>query len=247
MVRDAFAAGVSAMVSIGTRLDKMAEPLRLAEKFPSGVFCAAGVHPLESADSDEGETLVTKLQEFASDPRVIGLGESGLDYFKSDHPPKAKQRRVFESHIAAAEVCGLPLVVHNRNADEETLEMLKGIRTAAVMHCFCADEAMMTKIMEQGLYVSLGGIITYKNAEHVRRAAALAAPDKVLLETDAPFLAPHPHRGKQNEPALVTHVAETLAQCMKMEVEELERLTDANFRRAFPKAFFKTAAGNENR
>ena len=230
---DAFAAGLSALLSIGLRLDKMAAPLRLAAAFPDKVFCSAGVHPLESGGAGE---VATSLRQLAKNPHVVALGESGLDYFKPNHPPKSKQIKIFETHIRLAEECGLPLIVHNRSADDEVLTVLEGTRVPAVMHCFCGDEALMEKIMAAGLYVSFGGIITYKNAERVRKAAIFAEPKRVLLETDAPFLAPEPHRGKRNQPALMVHTAEVLARCLGMAAAELSAVTDENFYRLFPKA-----------
>lgn len=237
ILENAFAAGVSAVLSIGLRLDKMAVPLQLAEEFPNKVFCTAGVHPLETGDAEAvGKDMAATLGRLAQDPRVVGFGETGLDYFKPDHPPKAKQIEVFETHIATAAECGLPLVIHNRNADDQVLRMLEGAKTPALMHCFCGDEALMERIMAAGHYVSFGGIITYKNAPAVRAAAAKADIKRILLETDAPFLSPTPHRGKRNEPALMVHSARVLAECLGMEVADLAAATDDNFYRLFAKA-----------
>jgi TatD DNase family protein len=180
-----------------------------------------------------------RLVELARHPKVIGIGETGLDFYY-DHCPRDRQRAVFQMHIDAAAEAKLPLIIHNRNSDTELIEILnKNIishNLNGVIHCFSSTQELADKSVEIGFYVSFSGIITFKNAEALRNVAANIPADRLLVETDAPYLAPVPHRGKKNEPAYVAHTADTLAGLRGMSRAELEATTTANFYRLFQRA-----------
>lgn len=228
-------AGVTTLLTINTRLREFDEVKRLAHLY-KGVFCTVGVHPHE-AGSDHA--AVDAIVERTADTRVVGIGESGLDYYY-DHSPRAEQQASFRRHIAAARQTGLPIVVHTRDADEDCAAILKEElgqgAFSGVIHCFTAGAAFARTALDLGFYISFSGIITFKNAGDLRAIAAFVPEDRLLIETDAPFLAPAPHRGHTNEPAYVTHVAAALAKLRGMPAERVAELTTANFFRLFSKA-----------
>ena len=235
------AAGVGIMVTISTRLSTFERVRAIAEAHPQ-VFCTVGVHPHEAAD--EGQATPGKLIELAAHPKVVGIGETGLDYFY-EHSPKQAQQESFRAHIAAARATGLPLIVHSRDADEDMTQMLRdgasdgagqGIDNAplrGVLHCFSSGPELARAAVDLGFYISLSGILTFKKADDLRAIAAEVPGDRLLVETDAPYLAPIPHRGKTNEPALVVHTAQTLAAVRDLPVTDLAAATTANFLRLF--------------
>jgi TatD DNase family protein len=230
----AAAAGVGTMVTIGTKLSEIDKVLAIAERFDH-VWCSVGVHPHE-AGTETGDT--TRLVELAKHPKVVGIGETGLDYYY-EHSPRAAQRAGFRAHIAAARETGLPLIVHNRDADDETAEILKEEQGrghfTGVIHCFTAGPALAAAAIDLGLYISLSGIITFNKADDLRQTVRGLPLERLLVETDAPYLAPVPKRGKRNEPAFVAHTAAKLAELKGVGSAELAAQTTENFFRLFAK------------
>ena len=240
VVARAEARGVARMVTICTKLTAFDPVLAIAERFPS-VYCSVGIHPHEAA----AEPLVeaAHLVAIAARPKVVGIGETGLD-FHYDLAPREVQERQFRTHIRAARESGLPLVVHSREADDEmarilTEEMEEGAFTG-VMHCFSSGPELARTALD--LYLSLSGILTFKSAAALREIARAAPLERLLVETDAPYLAPVPMRGKTNEPAFVTHTAACLAGLRGLGLAEIERATTANFHCLFRQGPEATAA-----
>ena len=234
------AAGVTTMLNISTRSSEWREVVALAECEPD-VWASVGIHPHEADAHPDVQTAT--LVEQAAHPRVVGIGESGLDYYY-DHSDRERQRASFRAHIAAARETGLPIIVHTRDAEEDTHrilaeEMGKGV-FPGVIHCFTASAAFAAKALELGLYISLSGIVTFKNAKDLQATARGVPGDRLLIETDAPFLAPVPHRGRPCEPAFVADTARFLAALRDEPVEALATRTTANFH-----ALFSKAAGGE--
>jgi len=229
-------AGVGAMLTIGTKITEFPEVRAIAEAQPD-VWCSVGIHPHEAAA--EPETSAETLAGLARHPRVIGIGEAGLDFYY-EHSPRDRQISVFRTHAEAARISGLPLVVHTRDADPETAEILADEATkgplTGVIHCFSTGRELAEKAIELGFLISLSGIVTFKNAEPLRQIARDLPLDRILVETDSPYLAPVPKRGKQNEPAFLVHTATEVARLKGLAVEELARVTTANFYRLFTKA-----------
>jgi TatD DNase family protein len=229
------AAGVSAMLNISTRRLEWDEVIGLAER-ESDVWASVGIHPHEADDHPEVGTAL--LVERAAHPRVVGIGESGLDYYY-DHSDRARQRASFRAHVAAARETGLPLIVHTREAEEDTYDILaeemgKGA-FPALIHCFTASSDFARKALDLGLSISISGIVTFKNARDLQETARKIPADRLLVETDSPFLAPVPHRGKPCEPAFVADTARFLAELRGEPVEALAERTSANFRALFRK------------
>ena len=229
------AAGVAAMLNISTRQSEWDDVIAVAEREPD-VWASVGIHPHEAdAHPDvQTATLVAK----AAHPRVVGIGESGLDYYY-DHSDRERQRASFRAHIAAARERGLPIIVHTRDAEEDTAAMLaeemgKGA-FPGVIHCFTASAGFARKALDLGLFISLSGIVTFKNAKDLQETAKSIPLDRLLIETDSPFLAPVPHRGKRCEPAFVADTARFVAELRGMPVAELAERTSANFRALFAK------------
>ncbi len=229
-------AGIGAVVTIGTKVTEFPEVRAIAEAEPD-VWCSVGIHPHEAGT--EPETSAATLVELAQHPRVIGIGEAGLDFYY-DHSPRDRQVSVFRAHAEAAQISGLPLIVHTRDADRETVGILeeqagKGPLTG-VIHCFSTGRDLAEKAIELGLMISLSGIITFKNAEPLRQIARDLPLSRILVETDSPYLAPVPKRGKPNEPSFLVHTVAELARLKGISVEELSAATTANFYRLFAKA-----------
>jgi TatD DNase family protein len=229
-------AGVSAMLNISTREKEWDDVIGVAERHHH-IWASVGIHPHE-ADAHP-EVDAAKLIAKANHPRVIAIGETGLDYYY-DHSDRDQQRRSFRSHISAARVTGLPLIVHTRDAEEDTADILgdemgKGAYSG-VIHCFTASQDFADKALELGFFISLSGIATFKNATGLQDTAQSIPADRLLIETDAPFLAPVPHRGKTCEPAFVADTARFLAQLRGESIAALAEQTSANFRTLFAKA-----------
>jgi TatD DNase family protein len=230
------AAGVETMLNISTRAGEWDEVVGLAEREPN-VWASIGIHPHEADVHPDVERQT--LLERADHPRVIGIGESGLDFYY-DHSDRDRQRESFRSHIAAARESGLPIIVHTRDAEEDTAailsdEMGKG-RFTGVIHCFTASAGFARIALDLGLYISISGIVTFKNARDLQATAKEIPADRLLIETDSPFLAPVPHRGRPCEPAFVADTARFLAALREESVERLAQVTAANFRQLFAKA-----------
>ena len=230
------ARGVSTMLNISTRASEWDAVVGTAEREPD-VWASIGIHPHEADGHAAIDTA--RLVGAAAHPRVIAIGETGLDYFY-DKSDRDRQRASFRSHIAAARATGLPLIVHTRDAEADTMailteEMGQGAYPG-VIHCFTASAAFAAAALDLGLYISLSGIVTFKNARDLQATAATIPADRLLIETDAPFLAPVPNRGKVCEPAFVADTAAAVAQLRGISVEELADSTAANFFRLFGKA-----------
>ena len=229
------AAGVGLMVSISSRVHRFDRLLRIAEDNPS-VFCTVGTHPHNA--HEEPEVTAAQLAELARHPRCVGIGEVGLDYHY-DFSPRAAQAEGFRVHIDAAIETGLPLVIHSREAEDDTMAILaagqgRGSFTP-LLHCFTSHRRLADFAVEMGGYVSFSGILTYKTAADLRETAAALPLDRILVETDSPYLAPVPYRGKPNEPAYLIKTLETLAEVRGLTPAEMARITSDNFFRLFAK------------
>jgi TatD DNase family protein len=229
-------AGVAGMLTIGTRLDQFDRVRAIAERHPN-IWCSVGVHPHEA--KEEGQRAPDRLIDAAQHPKVIGIGETGLDFFY-EHSPRDEQALSFRTHIAAARETGLPLIVHTRDADAETGDILeqehgKGA-FAGLLHCFSSGPDIARRALDLGLYISISGIVTFKAAEQLRAIVREIPLERLLVETDAPYLAPVPKRGRTNEPAFVAHTAAKVAELKGVGIAEVEAATTENFFRLFAKA-----------
>ncbi|MEO6607358.1 MAG: TatD family hydrolase [Aestuariivirga sp.] len=228
-------AGVGLMLSISSRVKNFPKLLALAEAHDE-VYCTVGTHPHNA--HEELDVTVAELVRLTKHQKVVGLGEAGLDYHY-DLSPREAQMQGFRNHIAAARETGLPLVIHTRNAEDDTArvleeEMAKG-KFKAVLHCFTSQQWLAEKGVELGLCVSFSGILTYKSAEDIRTTAKALPINRLLVETDAPFLAPVPYRGKDNEPSYVVKTLEQLAAVRNLAVADMAKITSDNFFRLFDK------------
>lgn len=228
--------GVTAMLNISTRESEWDEVLSLAEQ-ENDVWASVGIHPHE-ADGHKGIDAA-KLIARAANPRVIGIGETGLDYYY-DHSDRAQQRESFREHIMAARESGVPIIIHTRDAEEDTAEILTEEMAngpfSGVIHCFTASADFARIALDLGLYISLSGIVTFKNATDLQDVAKWLPADRILVETDAPFLAPIPHRGRTGEPAFVADTARFVAKLRGEGDDAIAAQTTANFYRLFTKA-----------
>ena len=226
-------AGVRRMVTICTRPAAEPSVRAIAERFEP-VYYAAGVHPLNVGE--QPLVSVEELLAFAQHPKMVGIGETGLDYHYDKWPPEMQQASL-RTHIIAARETGLPLIIHARNADEDMAAILReGYADGAydcVMHCFSSGAALAEAALEMGFYLSMSGVVTFRNAQELRTIFAAAPLDRILVETDAPYLAPVPRRGKRNEPAYVAHTAAMGAEVFGVEPGEFARQTTENFHRLF--------------
>ena len=232
----AAAAGVGSMLTICTKLAEFGAVAELAGRYPN-LHCSVGVHPHEAGEA-RGLDAAT-LSEMAREPKVIGIGETGLDYHY-EHSPRDDQKASFRAHIAAARDTGLPLIVHSRSADDDTADILAEEMAVGpfpgLIHCFTGGPELAARALDLGFHISLSGIVTFKSAEELREIAAGVPLDRLLVETDAPYLAPVPHRGKRNEPAFVADTAAFVAELRGIAFEALAEATTANFFRLFAKA-----------
>ena len=229
------ARGVTAMLNIATRESEWDDVLATAEREPD-VWATVGIHPHEADQHPHVDTA--KLVARAAHPRIVGIGETGLDYYY-DHSDRARQQTSFRAHIAAAREAGVPLVVHTRDAEDDTAailreEMGKGA-FKGVIHCFTGTGAFADIALDLGFYISISGIVTFKSARELQETAARLPIERLLIETDAPFLAPVPHRGKTGEPAFVADTAAFLAQLRGESIEQLQDVTARNFHALFDK------------
>lgn len=228
-------AGVRFMLTIGTRVKKFDQILALAEQHDN-VFCTVGTHPHNAAE--EPDVTADELVRLAQHPKVVGIGEAGLDYHY-DLSPRDQQAKSFRIHIDAARRSGLPLVIHSREAEADTAgileeEMARGA-FKPLLHCFSSKAELARRGLKLGAYVSFSGILTYKNAEDIRETAREVPMDRLLVETDAPYLAPVPYRGKSNEPAFVVKTLEKLAEVKNVSAAEMAEITSRNFFALFAK------------
>ena len=233
IVARARSAGVETMLTIGTRLDEFATVRAIAEAH-NEIWCSVGVHPHEA--KDHTALLPQQLVALAAHPKVVGIGETGLD-FHYDLSPRDIQERLFRTHIAASRETGLPLIIHAREADGEVAGILDEERPPpGVMHCFSSGRPLAEAALALGFYISISGIVTFRNAEELRAIVRDVPLDRLLVETDAPYLAPAPYRGKRNEPAYVAATAAAVAELKGIELQHLAATTSANFFRLFGKA-----------
>lgn len=235
IVKRAEAAGVGRIVTISTRVRKVDGLLSIAARFPN-VYCSVGTHP-HNADEEDGITP-DELIALTRHPKVVALGEAGLDNFYKDGSPEA-QERGFRAHIAAARATGLPLVIHTREADEACGRILEDEIAKgpfkAVLHCYTGGRELAMKAIGLGLSISFTGILTFKNSQAIRDIAAELPADRIMVETDAPYLAPGKFRGKRNEPSFVTETARVLAETRGVSLDEIAQQTTENFFRLFDK------------
>jgi len=235
IVARAQAAGIARMVTISTRVRRHDALLAITERF-APVYCSVGTHPHHAAE--ECDVTLTELLDRAARPKVVAIGEAGLDYFY-DRSPRDVQERVFRTHIAAARESGLPLVIHTRDADADMARILEeetGKQSfVAVLHCFSAGRDLAERAIALGHYISFTGILTYKKSDELRAIAASLPADRIMVETDAPYLAPQSRRGKRNEPAFVVETAEVLAATRGVSFETIAKETTENFFRLFAK------------
>ena len=229
-------AGVAGCVTISTRVRQFDKLKAIAEGH-GNVWCSVGTHPHNA--HEELEFSTEDLVRLAEHPRCVAFGEAGLDYHY-DNSPRDAQATGFRRHIAAARETGLPLVIHTRSADEDTIAIIEEETEQGafpfILHCFSSGAELARRGLALGGYVSFSGILTFKNAEEIREVAGFVPLDRLLVETDAPYLAPVPHRGRSNEPSFVRHTAERLAELRGMSLEEMADQTTANFFRLFKKA-----------
>ncbi len=239
--------GVQRFLCIGIGLGNLEQVVAIANTYPE-VYASVGIHPSEFVESEyrssdpallaDTSGVMAKLRELAQQPKVIAIGETGLDFYHEGHEDAGAQRaqlQSFEAHLALAKDLQLPVVVHTRNAKQMTLD---AIRTAdspstGVLHCFTEDWAMASAALDMGYYISISGIVTFKNADNVRKVAAKVPLDRLLVETDSPWLAPVPHRGKPNQPSFVVDVYHYLAELRQQPVEQLAEAVWQNFHRLF--------------
>lgn len=224
---------VSHMLCVSVNLEDFPQVLHLAEQH-SHIFASVGVHPCYK---DVEEPSQEKLVDIAQNDRIVAIGETGLDYFRVEDQDMNWQRDRFRTHISAAKQVNKPLIIHTRNAAEDTMNILKeegADQCKGVMHCFAEDWEIAKKALNLGFYISFSGIVTFKSAQNVQEVAKKAPIDRILVETDAPYLAPVPHRGKTNEPALVRHTAQFVADLRNIHLDELASQTSNNFFNLFP-------------
>ncbi|MBT6319288.1 TatD family hydrolase [SAR92 clade bacterium H231] len=231
ILADARARGITQFLSVAVDLATSASLVELTERYDH-VYSSVGVHPLQKIDQPVPE--VEQLVALARAPKVVAIGETGLDNFYSAESHQW-QRDSFIRHLQASQQTGLPIIIHTRDAREETLELLRQypLQAAGVMHCFTETWEMAEAAIELGFYISFSGIVTFKSADELREVVRRVPLDRILVETDSPWLAPVPHRGKQNEPQYVREVAETVADLKGVSLEQLAEITTQNFHRLF--------------
>ncbi len=229
-------AGVGLMVTISTKFSEADKIIALAQAHDN-LVCSVGIHPHEAGN--EPAIMARDLIEKSAHSKVVGIGETGLDYFY-EHSPRLAQQKNFKAHIEACRTTGLPLIVHTRDADEDTVDILESEYREgaypALIHCFTAGAELAQRVLEMGFYISISGIATFKNADALRATIADIPLERLLVETDSPFLAPVPNRGKRNEPSFVVDTARALAELKNVSPEELARITSDNFFTLFKKA-----------
>lgn len=230
-------AGVFKMLSAGVTIKEFGKLYELAENYDD-VFCSVGVHPHYASDENEKKIAVADLIAFSKKPKVLGFGECGLDFYYKN-ALAIDQEEMFRKHIFAAQQTGLPIIVHTRDADEKTLEILIGEYKKqpfkGLIHCFTSSFNFAMKMLEIDFYISVSGIITFNGAEDIRKTIKEVPLERLLVETDSPYLAPLPHRGKVNEPSYVKFVANKLAEIKGLSKEEVAKVTTENFMRLFEK------------
>jgi TatD DNase family protein len=228
VLRRAREAGVTRVIAVGSGIDSCRAALDIAER-EDGVYAALGIHPHQAGSDEAGRLDV--LRELLSSPRAVAVGETGLDHYR-DYAPRDRQRALFEAQLALADELDLPVVIHTRAADAETAALLQGFGGTVVMHCF-SSPGLLDPTLERGWYVSFAGNVTYPNAYDLRASARAVPGNRLLVETDSPYLSPQPRRGRPNEPANVVHTVEALAAARQEDVGALAARIDENADVAF--------------
>lgn len=227
---DAKSVGIDRVIQVGYSAEQSAWGVRCADAFPGRVLAAVALHPNEAPVVDDLESDLAKIDELAAHPRVRAIGETGLDFFRTEPDLRAKQLYSFKRHIEMAKKHKKALMIHDRDAHQAVLDILQevGAPEKTVFHCFSGDAAMAKECVEKGYVLSFAGTVTFKNAPHLREALALAPIEQILVETDAPFLTPTPHRGKLNTPAQIPNTLRLMADVRKMDLDELCNAITAN-------------------
>ena len=236
IINRAQAVGVGHFLTICTRMVEFPRILKTAQVSPL-IHCTVGTHPHHAEEPTELNVTADEIVAHTKDPKVVGIGETGLDYHYNNSPA-AEQQKVFATHIAAGLKADLPLIIHTREADDDTIRLMRDVgggKSRGVMHCFSGGKDFAARCLDLGYYISFSGIITFKKADDIREAVKHTPMDRLLVETDAPWLAPIPYRGKRNEPAYVVHTAQMVAQIKGISVEEVAAQTTENFFRLFNK------------
>lgn len=233
VVADATAAGVDYIITVGTNLEDCRKAIRIAGQYAS-VYTAIGIHPHDAGEIDDANEAYDELKAMAREKRVVAWGEIGLDFFRN-HSPEAVQIRRFGEQLQMASDLDLPVIIHDREAHDQTVSMLKGWqgKRGGVIHCFSGDTAMAERCLEMGFYISIAGPVTYNKSEKLREVVRQIPLEHLLIETDAPYLAPQPHRGKRNEPAHVIHTAAEVAAIKGIAIEDVGRTTSENAKNLF--------------
>ena len=234
VIENAGNSGIKHMLTVNTRLSEITEVQEIAEKHHN-IFCSVGVHPHDSKDYND-PNLLENLKVHAKHPKVVALGETGLDYYYNNSDQES-QVNCFKMHLKTSAEIDLPVIIHTRDADIDTIICLDEFpNTKGVFHCFSGSSAFAKQGLDRGLYISFSGIITFKNAGELREVVKYVPLERILVETDSPFLAPLPYRGKRNEPAYTRHVAELVADIKDIPFEEVAKTTTQNFFNLFRKA-----------
>lgn len=231
LLDDIKASQVNRMLCVSINLQSYKTMRELVEPYDF-IDVSVGIHPSDAAQHSSSSEL---LQQMGADSRVVAIGETGLDYFYAGES-KTEQQHSFRSHIQAARALNKPVIVHTRDAQQDTLDIMHSEQAAdcgGVLHCFTESWEMAKAALDMGFYISFSGIVTFKNAQALREVARKVPDDRFLIETDSPYLAPVPHRGKQNRPSWVGHVAECLAEIRACEIEKIAELSSANYKRLF--------------
>ncbi len=230
---------IGTLLTICTKEEEANSLVKLTEAYKN-VFSTIGIHPHEAEETLKNFSLAELnlwLKEYTKHPRVVGIGEAGLDFYY-EHSPRALQQEMFETHIDVATTVDLPLSIHTRDAEKETIDLLKKFsgKAKGVIHCFTGSQWLAEEALALGFYISISGIVTFAKAEELRKVVRTIPLNRLLLETDAPFLAPIPYRGKRNEPAMMIRTAEKVAELKNLSLEELAEITTSNFFTLFSKA-----------
>jgi len=230
VIRRAYDAGVNTIISIGSDVESMSEAIKIAEQY-SMVYASVGIHPHEAKELDD--EVLKKIFELSRHPKVIAIGEIGLDYHY-EYSPKEVQRKAFAKQLELAKDVGLPVVIHSREAFEDTIKILKEQNVhKGVMHCFSGNISQAKRAIELGFFISISGVVTFKNAKKIKEVSQFVPDDYLMIETDAPYLAPEPMRGRRNEPAFLIYTARALAELRGVTVEDIDRITTVNVNKLF--------------
>ena len=227
--------GVRGFLTVNTKLSQSLDLQKIADTYQN-IWCSVGVHPHDAEEHDH-DTLMQDIENLCAHEKVVALGETGLDYYY-DNSPRDLQKKAFSIHLEAAQKLGLPVIIHTRDADEDTIQIIDehDQQVQGVFHCFSGTLDLCKAALDRGFYISLSGIVTFKKADVLRDVAKYVPLDRLLVETDAPYLAPLPHRGKRNEPAFVTHTAELVSEIKTVSYPKLCDVTTENFFALFSKA-----------